>query len=221
LRKIAIYTLLAIYIGCSDKNKTDYDTVERTIEIIQREDPIDLDIFYGYDTFVNQEARKLNNLGVELIKQNKYKAAEKEFIAAFRLEPKNPTILNNLGNIYREIGTEKMALEYYTDALIVSDSTYINAAYNMGISYYSIEDYEKSENILNYVLKKTDDKVWKMLAKYTLSKVYVNQKKCSEATEIYQKIKSDLNNYPKFECNQEKFEEKLKNCVQQRIKKIA
>lgn len=203
--------------SCSDKNNSDNKSTESLIEIIQREDPIDLDIFHGEDTFQIQEARELNNLGIKLIRQNRYKDAEKKFIAAFRLEPENPTILNNLGNIYREIGTEKMALEYFNDALMVSDSSYINAAYNMGVSYCTIEDYKKSEIILKYVLNKTNDKVWKMLAKYQLSRVYLNEERCSEAKKIYQEIKTDLNTYPKLKENQEKFEVSLENCVQQRI----
>mgnify|MGYP003679779301 FL=1 len=215
--RITFYIFLLVLISCSDRNRSDDKITERHIEIIQREDSIDLDIIHGYDTFKNQEVCDLNNLGIEYIRNNDYKAAEKEFIAAFRLEPNNPTILNNLGNIYQKIGTEKMALEYYTDSFKSSDSTYINAAYNMGISYCNLKEYEKSEEVLKYVLNHTNDETWQMLAKYTLSRLYLNQNRCEEAKEIYQVIKTDLNHYSKLKLNQKKFEIRLENCVQQSI----
>ena len=107
-----------------------------------------------------------------------------------------------------------MALEYYNEAYIASDSTYFNAGYNMGISYCNINEYEKSETILNHLISNTTNEVEITFAKYVLIRVYVNQRKCQEAKYIYTNIQADLEAFPQFNENREMLETKIKNCVQ-------
>ncbi len=214
MRIFLTFILAIITLACNELNGSDISNEKTEVEILNGEKELDIHIFSGGSFFKNKEADRLNSKGVDYIKKNKYKEAEKYFIAAYRLEPENPTILNNLGNIYREIGTEKMALEYYTEALIASDSTYFNAAYNMGISYCNIEEYEKSEKILNYIISNTSIENEKTFAEYVLIRVYVSQQQCKKATELYTKIKSELDKFPQFRANRENLEIKLENCIQ-------
>src|SRR5690554_2991307 len=194
--KIIIFLLLAY--SCTDGKNDSNTNEDKTIEVIKRTNDADLDIFIGDNFFKNKEANELNSKGIELIKEFNYKQAEKYFIEANRIEPENPIVLTNLGNLYREIGTEKMALEYYNEAFIASDSTYFNAAYNMGISYCNLDDYEKSEVILNYLISNTTNEDEIIFAKYVLIRVYVNQGKCRKANELYSSIHSDLDKFPEF-----------------------
>ncbi|WP_290628180.1 tetratricopeptide repeat protein [Altibacter sp.] len=180
---------------------------------IKTNDSTDVDIVLKDIVIVNEEARELNYAGVQLAKKGKYRKAEKKFIAAFRIEPENPIILNNMGNIYREIGTNKMALEYYSESFIASDSTYFNAGYNMGIAYCNLGEYDKSLKILQKVIEDTDDPNRIMISEYAKVRVYLSQNDCDRAKQLYIKIKTDLDEFPQFRKNREKLENRIKNCV--------
>lgn len=213
MRILLIFILSLNLCSCKDKKATSISNEERTVEVVNGEKEADLDIFVGGHFFKNKEANRLNSKGIEYIKKHKFKKAEEYFIAAYRIEPDNPVVLCNLGNIYRNIGTERMALEYYNEALIASDSAYFNAAYNMGISYCNINEYEKSEKILNYILSNTNVENELIFAKYVLIRVYVNQGECLKANELYTEIKPNLDKFPEFKSNREKVEIKLEDCV--------
>jgi tetratricopeptide (TPR) repeat protein len=215
-----LFTLLILSLtifSCDKNHKTNNSNDVRTIEIFQSEGESDIDILLGNESFDNNEALRLNNIGIQFIKKNQFKKAEKNFLAAYEIEPKNPTILTNLGNIYREIGTEKMALEYYNEAFLISDSTYFNAAYNMGISYCSTKEYEKSNEILEYIIGKTKDENEITFSKFIIIRVFLNQNKCENAKKLYNEIKSDLDKFPGLIENRVKLEQRIKNCVQQSI----
>jgi len=215
MKIITIFILLLTMFSCDKSNKTKESNDIRTIQILQRTDKSKIDIFLGNESFNNDEALRLNNMGIQFIKENQYKKAEKKFIAAYRLEPNNLTVLTNLGNIYRKIGTEKMALEYYNEAFLLSDSTYFNAGYNMGTSYCNIKEYDKSKEILEYIISQTKDENEIIFAEYVIIRVYLNQNKCSKAKKLYNRIKSDLENFPELNENRKKLELRINNCVQQ------
>ena len=216
MKIIASFLIVSMFFGCNNKSEKEILTDNKTIEILKRDGENDLDLFSGDNLFKNNEARNLNNDGIDFIKKNQYKLAEKKFIAAYRLEPKNPIILNNLGNIYREIGTSKMAIEYFNDALLVSDSTYFNAAYNLGIVYCNIGKYEKSKEILEFIKSQSTDVNEIIFSEYVIVRVYVSQNECLKARTLYNKISTDLNKYPELKENRKILEERIKNCVQDR-----
>jgi tetratricopeptide (TPR) repeat protein len=216
MSRLILFLFLIILNSC-DNHKESKAPANDTVEILNRNEENDLEFFYGSDSFDMEETRKLNNIGIQHIKKNEYKKAEQYFIKAYRLEPQNPTVLNNLGNVYQEIGTHKMALEYYEEALRNSDSTYLKAASNMGGSYRSRKEFDKSEQILNYVISRTENEFEKTVAKYTLVKVYNDQSKCEKARELYLKIEPYLDKYSELKENREKIELEMENCVQQSI----
>jgi hypothetical protein len=83
----------------------------------------------------------------------------------------------------------------------------------MGISYCNINEYEKSEKILNSILIKTTNETELFLTKYVLIRVFVNQGKCFKANELYNEIKPNLDKFSEFEMNIKKLEIKLKDCM--------
>ncbi len=212
---LLLLLLIPVYSCKEDVTSNDSEALD-VIEVEKRTDKEDVDIFIGSDLFENGEAERLNNLGIEFAKKEEFRKAEEKFIAAYRIEPNNPIVLNNLGNIYREIGTNKMALEYYSESFNASDSTYFLAGYNLGIAYCNEGEYEKSLDILEYIIDDTDDAYKKMLAEYVIVRVYISQNECAKAEKLYNKIKGDLDNYPQFKENRELLELKMKDCIQKR-----
>ena len=185
---------------------------------IQPNDSSDVDIvIIGNEIINNKEARELNYSGIQLAKKGEFRKAEKKLIAAYRIEPQNPIILNNIGNIYREIGTNKMALEYYSESYIASDSTYFNAGYNMGMTYCNLGEYDKSLQILQKIIEDTDDPNKIMISEYVKVRAYLSKNDCEKAEKLYKEIKNDLDEFPQFKMNREKVEKRIKNCVQQRL----
>ncbi len=209
---VILFSSLILF-GCTN-DKTSNNGTDPNVEIQLRNIKGDFNIFYGDDSFYSVEAQKLNAKGIQFIKKNEIREAEQSFISAYRKEPKNPTILNNLGTVYREIGTEKMAIRYFNDALTASDSTYFNAAYNLGVSYYNIQDYAKSERILNYVILKTTNSFRTTLAEFTLAKVFVSQHRCDKAKELYLKIEVALNKYSELDEKVKILQNNIANCTQ-------
>ena len=58
----------------------------------------------------NKQADSLNNLGIELSQSKKLKKGLEAFLKANKLEPYNPTILNNIGLNYRLNGETDLAV---------------------------------------------------------------------------------------------------------------
>lgn len=215
-----ITSILLIY-SCKKNLKKNEFVESNTMEVtIQPNDSSDVDIVIGNEIIKNKEALELNNLGIEHAKKGEFRKAEKKFIAAYRIEPENPIILNNMGNIYREIGTNKMALEYYSESFIASDSTYFNAGYNMGITYCDLGEYDKSLQTLQKIIEDTDDPNKIMISEYVKVRVYLSKNDCDKAEKLYREIKNDLDEFPQFKMNREIVEKRIKNCVQQRITPI-
>src|SRR5690554_4451528 len=209
MRFFILLLLMFVIYGC-DKPKTSQNGEK--FEIIKGDKK--LDIFSGVYSFKNKEANRLNEEGLTFIRKDDYDKAEIKFIEAYRLEPDNSTILNNLGNIYQKKGTHRMAMEYYTESYNLSDSTYFPAAFNIGITYNYMGEYDKSLRVLEYIISQTKNKEKQTIVKYEIANVMIKQNKCSEAKSLYESIKDDLNNYPEYKDDTDKFEKKMKNCVQ-------
>ena len=199
-------SLLLVY-SCK-KNQTNKDFVDTSFMeiVVSPKDSSDVNIISGDEIIKNKEARYLNYSGVEFAKRGEYRKAEKQFIAAYRHDPKNPIILNNMGNIYKIVGTNKMALEYYNESFAASDSTYFNAGYNLGNTYCDIGEYDKSLKILDKIIHDSDNIDNILLSEYVKVRVYLSQKDCDKAIQIYTKIKTDLDKFTELKKNIEKTE---------------
>jgi len=60
-----------------------------------------------------KQARRLNASALQYFKEKKYKKAEEEWQEAVRLNPYNPTLINNLGFVLDKQNKNKQALKWY------------------------------------------------------------------------------------------------------------
>ena len=64
----------------------------------------------------------------------------KEFLEkAIEIQPKNTTILNNLGTAHKELGKPKEAINFYQKVLEI-DSNHPNANFNLGIVFINLKN---------------------------------------------------------------------------------
>ena len=77
----------------------------------------------------------------------------KEFLEkAIEIQPKNTTILNNLGTAHKELGKPKEAINFYQKVLEI-DSNHPNANFNLGIVFYKFKELKKAKNYLEKTVK--------------------------------------------------------------------
>ena len=206
MKLLGIILALFLFLSCIDDSRKN--------NIYLNEGITKNDFFITNYTFKNREAERLNGLGIQEIKNGKIREAEKYFIQAYRMETDNPVILTNLGNIYMKIGTAKMAIEYYQEAMLNSDSTYFVASYNLGRAYCNNDQFNEAKEVLEYTISRTDDNMQIAIAEYTLATVYINTKECDKANRLYLKIKNSFIEFPDFKSNLDTLEQNIKNCVQ-------
>lgn len=60
-----------------------------------------------------KQAKRMNAAAVEYIKEKKFKEAKEELAESVRLNPYNPTIVNNYGYVLDQLNENKEALEWY------------------------------------------------------------------------------------------------------------
>ena len=114
------------------------------------------------------------------IKRNFDKA--KEFLEkAIKIQPKNTSILNNLGTAYKELGKSKEAINFYQKALEI-DSNHSNANYNLGVEFYKLKELKKAKNYLEKTVKIQPDYA---LAHFSLGNVQKEFKELKKAKLSY------------------------------------
>ena len=70
----------------------------------------------------------------------------KEFLEkAIEIQPKNVSILNNLGTAYKELGKSEEAINFYQKVLEI-DSNHTNANYNLGLEFYKLKQLLRSNS---------------------------------------------------------------------------
>lgn len=169
-------------------------------------------IFIGNEDFKNQRASELNIEGMNFIKNGEYLNAEKKFIEALKQEPDNPTILNNLGNLTKNFGDSTKALEFYKKSIILSDSTYFNALYNLGLTYCNMNRFRESEEVLKYILKNFNNENQLSATNFVLTNVYLALEDCNKAQIALNQTKSFYENNPAMIENFNKLKKKVQNC---------
>ena len=153
-------------ISCKPENNSN----EKIDNINNKEN---INIYFDNEKFETKKSEKFNSEGVELAKKNEFNKAEIKFLKALKIEPNNPTILNNLGNIKKFKNEYEESINYYEKSLIVSDSLYFNSALNLGIVFYKIKNYNKSLKLLEYVISKSTDLKLIEIAYYNIVLIYL------------------------------------------------
>ena len=205
--------LIVIFLGmisCKSKNNSN-----EKFEVINNKGNVDL--YIGGEKFETKESDKYNAEGIELSKKNEFNKAEIKFLKALKIEPNNPTILNNLGNIKKYKYEYEESISYYEKSLIVSDSLYFNSALNLGVVSYYVENYNKSLKLLEYVRSESNNLKLIKIAYYNLTLVYIAMNECDKAKTEFKKVKKLFENDIQFIEQYEYLETKIKNCAQHRV----
>ena len=76
-----------------------------------------------------QQARQLNDRGMQMFKEKNYAAARDQFAQALKLQPDFALAANNLGYVYWKINDDANAVKYFEAALKIDPSravAYVN-----------------------------------------------------------------------------------------------
>jgi tetratricopeptide (TPR) repeat protein len=206
--KLKILILSLLFLGCK-KEKSRFVVVSRKPLIEYVKDGNNILI---YDSnFKLGKANDLNRAGLKLMEENNSVEARKRFIKALAIEPDNPVILNNLGNLEFKEFQFKKAIEYCQKALVVSDSTYTIAGHNLGKTYGLIGEDKKSEEVYKFIIKKTKSTFLKGITYYNLADMYLEYGEIDKSYIALSYAKRFLSKYKDFKEELEKLELKLQH----------
>jgi len=91
-----------------------------------------------------EEAERLKNEGNDLMKQERYEDALKNYTKAIQLDCKNPVYFCNRAAAYSKLNNHVFALEDCQRAIEI-DPTYSKAYGRMGLAYASLNDHAKAK----------------------------------------------------------------------------
>jgi tetratricopeptide (TPR) repeat protein len=151
----------------------------------------------------------LNSEGMDFARKENFEKAREKFTQALSIEPNDPVILNNLGNIEHHSYEFEKAIEYFEKSLISSDSLYVSAGINLGKTYSLIGEKEKSELLFNEILKKTDIDFLNGLCYFELTRSHLDYGEIKKAKFSFSKANSILTNYEDFETELNELESKI------------
>ena len=215
MKQIFILLVLIFSSSCKESNQLEKEKLVEA-EIVFHEDGR-VSAYIGGEDFENSEANNLNSEGVNLAKDGYFEKAKLKFQNGLEVEPKNPSLLNNLGNAEHELKNYQMAIKYFEESLKNSDSLYLNAGLNLGLLYWKDYEFEKSAEVLEYVISKSGKKYEKSAAHFQLARTYLDLNICEKAKRNFIKAKMDWKQISGFDKRFEKLDEEIKNCVQQNL----
>ncbi|HEY9117902.1 MAG TPA: tetratricopeptide repeat protein, partial [Roseivirga sp.] len=182
------------------------------------EDLLEVDIYYNHMKFENSKIGKLYEEGMKSVRAKDYTKAKKYFLRANQLEPENPVILNSLGSIATEFQEYELAIDYYQQAIALSDATYTGAINNLGIVYLELEDYKKALNIFNKVLQSTDDPILQAAAWYSLTHAHLRLDSCEEAKKAFGEFRERTGTIDKYLALTEQLYLRVEACGEEILK---
>ena len=80
-------------------------------------------------------------------KNRNFNETKKLLVEANEKEPKNISVLNNLGTVCRELGEIKNAVDYFKKAIEI-DPNNANSYYNLGAIHYDVKKYKEAKTYL-------------------------------------------------------------------------
>ena len=108
----------------------------------------------------------------------------KEFLEkAIKIQPKNTTILNNLGTAYKELGDTEKAMTFYQKVLGIN-SNHTNANYNLGLIFYELKELKRAKEYLEKTVKIQPNYAF---AHYSLGNLQKELNELKQAKESYLK----------------------------------
>lgn len=208
---------IVTFASCKNTDKSHEKSTEKSMTIAT---PIGVKkphMFIGNEHFESKKAEFLTNEGVQYVMMGEFLKAEEKFREALIYEPNNPTILNNLGSFEDYMGYKNKAILLYTESFISSDSSYYNAAYNLGRMYCKLGEYQESEKILKYVLDNFKEPEFQSASSHLLANVYVELKDCEKAKIYYLKSKRMYDSVPELKSLSQELAEEIEACGDDKI----
>lgn len=163
--------------------------------------------------FENPKASELNAKAIREVKSGNPDSAKDLFYEALDLEPKNPTILSNIGLYYQNLGLNQKAIEFHNKSLKASDSTYLISGVNLGNAFYQIGEYSKGIRILDFVIENTSKNELLLAAYVNRGFNHLGQGKCNEAASDLMTAKSMSSHQKDMDFQIDRLEKKLKDCL--------
>jgi len=80
-------------------------------------------------------------------KNRNFNETKKLLVEANKQEPKNISVLNNLGTVCRELGETKNAVDYFKKAIEI-DPNNANSYYNLGAIHYDVKKFKEAKTLL-------------------------------------------------------------------------
>tara|TARA_R110001592_G_scaffold144437_6_gene367554 strand:- start:100 stop:738 length:639 start_codon:yes stop_codon:yes gene_type:complete len=193
MRKVILLILVSLLISCDFIEKTNdiQDSMLAKGFTIEGES-----IYFGESEFEFEKTVKLNNSALEYSRQRKFIKARKTLLKALDIEPQNPILWNNLGNVERVSPNESKAKKYFEKSIKVSDSTYLVAVLNLGILHSYSGDFDKSKKLFQYIISNSDNDLLEAISNLELTKLYIDTGNCEKAKKSFKiadKILNDLN----------------------------
>ena len=201
MRVFYILSILFLFISC--KNETNEEIDFKNVEqIVSTED------IY----FENEKANRLNQEAVEYGKKGFPDKSCELLLEAIKIEPNNPTLYNNLGLAYSLQNENKKSISSFQQSLLISDSTFLHAAVNLGLEYNKVGEYQNAINVLNFTIKKTQNKQLEIGARINKIFSLTQIKKCDEAKDEIKKIESNHDFFDVFTKQINDAKKGVKNC---------
>jgi len=180
MKIINIFLALILLGGCTSVDKKT-ETLDNNDELnITPDNRVNITSFN--QEFETEEASNLNSEAIINAQAGKYKEAESILLESLLIEKENPVLLSNLGLVYNGLQDYEGAVKYFEKSMQVSDSNYVAAAANLGMTYYQHNEFLKSIAISEYVVSKSDDQSVVGSACINLTASYLALKDCDNAS---------------------------------------
>lgn len=142
---------------------------------------------------------ELNEKAIKLIINGNYEDGEIKLLKALSINPNSSIVLNNLGNLKRQLKEFPKAIEYFNKAIILSDSTYYPSIINLGKIYGHLGEDVKAEKLYNHIIEKSNIEFLIGLSHYGLAKMYLDYGWFEKANLSISKSEYFLSSYNDFD----------------------
>lgn len=187
--------------------------------LVFSEDSLSID-YLGTAHFETEEAKELYKEGILLNLQGNYSEATRKLKDALILEPENYSLLVGLGNIYANEEKLNKALEFYNNAINVSDSIYPGVFLSMAKVYAVQGEFHKARAALEYVTKTghQEDYVVQVMTYYQLTKVRLALSDCVGAERSFETYENLTIKDDRFNALKNELLKYVINCIGEELR---